>query len=260
MVLEESILIVSDDKRSSAVWSEAIKKLGFIVDCADKNEAAHPFLENHHFGLVIIDLNNGSRAVGIELLTWIKGHQPDTDVIVVTTYAILKYSLDILRKETYDYLVTPVNIVELVSRVKRCMIERREFAERLEMIQRIELMLSQLKNQLLENDEDEFVSDQVLESNNMVVDRRKRLVINRGKPIQLSPTEFEMLDYLASNADRVVSASELIRAVQGYDMDEKDARPIVRVNIRRLRQKIEKDTSNPNHILTVRSRGYRFAG
>jgi DNA-binding response OmpR family regulator len=43
-------------------------------------------------------------------------------------------------------------------------------------------------------------------------------------------------------------------------MDEMDARPIVRVNIRRLRQKIERDTNNPSHILTVRSRGYRFAG
>jgi DNA-binding response OmpR family regulator len=42
-------------------------------------------------------------------------------------------------------------------------------------------------------------------------------------------------------------------------MEEHDARPIVRVNVRRLRQKIEEDTSNPRHILTVRSRGYRFA-
>jgi DNA-binding response OmpR family regulator len=51
----------------------------------------------------------------------------------------------------------------------------------------------------------------------------------------------------------------LISAVQGYDMDEKDARPIVRVNIRRLREKIEDDTANPRYIVTVRSMGYRFA-
>ncbi len=85
------------------------------------------------------------------------------------------------------------------------------------------------------------------------------MVVQNGELISLSPTEFDMLDYLVSNGDRVVSASELIRAVQGYEMDEMDARPIVRVNVRRLRQKIEEDTANPRHILTVRSRGYRFA-
>jgi DNA-binding response OmpR family regulator len=77
--------------------------------------------------------------------------------------------------------------------------------------------------------------------------------------VQLSPTEFDILDYLVANSDRVVSASEIIQAVQGYEMEEMEARPIVRVNIRRLRQKIEDDTSNPRHIVTVRSRGYRFS-
>lgn len=259
MVLEESILIVSDDKRSRAVWSEAIQKLGFVVECFNNHKEAHQLFDDHHFGLVIVDLHNGSRADGVEFVEWINTHHSAMDVIVITTSAILNYSLEILRKCTYDYLITPINLTDLVSRVRRCMDERREHAERLEMIEKIEMMLTQLKQQLLDDEDIQSNPDHVLENNDLVVDRRKRLVINEGKPVQLSPTEFEMLDYLASNADRVVSASELIRAVQGYDMDEMDARPIVRVNIRRLRQKIESDTNNPERILTVRSRGYRFA-
>jgi two-component system response regulator MtrA len=56
----------------------------------------------------------------------------------------------------------------------------------------------------------------------------------------------------------VVSCKELVEAAQGYQTTEVEARPIVRVNIRRLRKKIEEDPDRPRYIQTVRDRGYRF--
>ncbi len=260
MPTAEAVLIIDDEETKRKVWSEALEKHGYFTDHADTIEDALSLFEDQNFGLVLVDLKLNGRMNGLDLLDWIQENHPGTDVIVITTYATLDSSIGALHKGAYDYLVKPVNIMEVVSRVDRCMSERRESAERLQLINQVEMMLSQLKMQILPEVDGKLNHEHILETHSIIVDRRKRLVVKNGEPIQLSPTEFDMLDYLVSNSDRVVGASELIRAVQGYDMDEMDARPIVRVNIRRLRQKIEEDTSNPRHIITVRSKGYRFAG
>lgn len=254
----ESILIVDDQNDIQAAWTDALKNQGYKTEAARTIQEAEALFEHDEFGLALVNLRSNGHLRGLEMLDWIKEYSPSTDVILVTSYSTLDTSISALRKGAYDYLVKPVNIAEVVTRVNRCMSERQEAAERLQMINQIEMMLNQLKVTLAP-EKDEHSTDHIIETPNIIVDRRKRLVVQNGEQIQLSPTEFEMLDYLASNGDRVVSASELIRAVQGYEMEENDARPIVRVNIRRLRQKIEEDTSNPRHILTVRSRGYRFA-
>ncbi len=256
MNTSESILIVDDQNDIETAWTDALKKQGYKIEPARTIKEAEALFEQEEFGLVLVNLRSNGHRRGLDMLDWIKENSPSTDVILVTSYATLDSSISALRKGAYDYLVKPVNIAEVVTRVNRCMSERQEAMERLQMINQIEMMLNQLKTTLKPEPDD---ADHIIETPDIIVDRRKRLVVQNGEPVHLSPTEFDMLDYLASNGDRVVSASELIRAVQGYEMEESDARPIVRVNVRRLRQKIEEDTSNPRHILTVRSRGYRFA-
>jgi len=258
MEMAENVLLVDDERAKCSVWSEALEKNGYPVSQADNADQARRLLEEQDFGLVLVNLKKNGKVGGMGLLDWLKESRPNTDVIMITSYATMNASIEALRKGAYDYLVSPVNIVEVVSRVDRCMSERKESAERLAMIEQIEAKLTQLKQQLLPEGDEWASQEHILETPDIIVDRRKRLVVKNGEPIQLSPTEFDMLDYLVSNSERVVSASELIRAVQGYDMDEMDARPIVRVNIRRLRQKIEEETSNPHYIVTVRSKGYRF--
>ena len=259
MAAGENILIVDDERSKWSAWAAALEKQGYSISQADNAVQARQLLEKKDFGLALVNLQKNGKVGGMDLLDWLKDRHPTTDVIMITSYATMNTSIEALRKGAYDYLVAPVNIVEVVSRVDRCMSERRESAERLAVIEEIEKKLVLLKEQLLPEGVDRITHDHIVETSHIIVDRRKRLVVKDGEPVQLSPTEFDMLDYLVSNAERVVSASEIIRAVQGYDMDEMDARPIVRVNIRRLRQKIEDDTNRPRYILTVRSKGYRFS-
>lgn len=258
MAEADNVLIVDDERSKWSVWHAALEKTGYSVYQADNADQARRLLDKQEFGLALVNLQKNGKVGGMDLLDWLKGAHPTIDVIMITSYATMNTSIEALRKGAYDYLVTPVNSVEVVSRVDRCMAERRESAERLAVIEQIEIRLNHLKQQLLPEGVERSSHEYILETSHIIVDRRKRLVVKDGEPVQLSPTEFDMLDYLVSNADRVVSASELIRAVQGYDMDEMEARPIVRVNIRRLRQKIEDNTTHPHYILTVRSKGYRF--
>jgi len=257
---EESVLIIDNEKSAWTAWSGALQKQGYSIDHVNTVEEARNILQDRDYGLALVNFEVNGHKNGLSVLDQIQDSAPGIDVIVITTYETLNSSIDALHKGAYDYLIKPVNTMEVVSRVDRCMGERKESAERLQLINQVEMMLTQLKKQLQPENDDMISRNHIFETPNIIVDRRKRLVVQDGEPVQLSPTEFDMLDYLVTNEDRVVSASELIRAVQGYDMEEMAARPIVRVNIRRLRQKIEKDTSNPCYIVTVRSRGYRFAG
>jgi len=259
MQSRESVLIIDDDRSACKLWSEALKAQGYETLQAASLHDARDLFETHDFGLALVNVKSNGHVRGLDALDWIQENAPAIDVIVVSANPTLESSIGALRKGAYDYLVKPVTPVEVVSRVERCLTRREEKAERLQMISQIELMLNQLKAQLTPEGEDGVSHDDILETTDIIVDRRKRLVVQEGEPVQLSPTEFDILDYLVANSDRVVSASEIIQAVQGYEMEEMEARPIVRVNIRRLRQKIEDDTSNPRHIVTVRSRGYRFS-
>ena len=74
--------------------------------------------------------------------------------------------------------------------------------------------------------------------------------------LELSPTEYNVLAHLVRNADRVLTCSELVRESLDYEVTEQEARPVIRVHIHRLRQKIEEDVSRPKRLVTVRAAGY----
>jgi DNA-binding response OmpR family regulator len=94
------------------------------------------------------------------------------------------------------------------------------------------------------------------QTGNLSVDFQRREAMMDNQVLDLTPTEFDTLAYLIKNAERVVSCRDLVKAVHGYDTTEHSARPIMRVHIHRLRQKIENDAANPQRLLTIRSAGY----
>ena len=86
---------------------------------------------------------------------------------------------------------------------------------------------------------------------------RQRLVV-RGEEVALAPKEFSLLRLLMENHGRVVTRQTLLDKVWGYDFDGEHQ--TISVHVRWLREKIEVDSRNPRHIVTVRSRGYMFRG
>jgi DNA-binding response OmpR family regulator len=94
----------------------------------------------------------------------------------------------------------------------------------------------------------------------LFIDRVKRLVTLDNHVLQLTPIEFTFLDLLVSHAGSVVSTAELLKTAQGYEIFEADARPIVRVHIQHLRQKLQDNADTPAFILNVRGLGYRYVG
>ena len=98
----------------------------------------------------------------------------------------------------------------------------------------------------------------ILIKHDMKIDRESRRVFIEGKEINLTAKEFDLLEILATNPDKVYSREQLLNLVWKYEYAG-DART-VDVHIRRLREKIEKFPSNPKYVFTKWGVGYYFKG
>jgi two-component system, OmpR family, alkaline phosphatase synthesis response regulator PhoP len=82
------------------------------------------------------------------------------------------------------------------------------------------------------------------------------MALKRGKPVELTPREYEILRYFSKRQGEVVSRTELLNAVWGYDCFS--VTRTVDTHIAKLPQKIEGDTHTPKHIITIHGTGYKF--
>lgn len=101
-------------------------------------------------------------------------------------------------------------------------------------------------------------SEGALTIREVTIDPAKHTVTVRDEPVELTPTEFDLLFCLMRNSGRVLSCQELVREAQGYELDERDARYLIRPHITRLRRKLMAEPGAPEYIRNVRGVGYFF--
>lgn len=131
------LLVVDDEETLRSVVSQVLTADGFKVsEAASGEEALEAFRSSSH-PLVITDIRMGGMS-GIELLTRIKEHNPDTQVVIMTSHASLDSALTALRAGAYDYLVKPFESLDLISAVAgraaekaRLVAQNRELLEQL---------------------------------------------------------------------------------------------------------------------------------
>jgi DNA-binding response OmpR family regulator len=116
--------------------------------------------------------------------------------------------------------------------------------------------LARVKARLRRRDEGTTDTERVLAAGDIVLDPARQSLMVRGVEITLAPKEFALLKVLMENRGRVVTRQALLDKVWGYDFEGEQQ--TVSVHIRWLREKIEVDSNNPRHIITIRSRGYMF--
>jgi len=116
--------------------------------------------------------------------------------------------------------------------------------------------LARVKARLRRQNASQLAHDEALELGDIVLDPSRQSLKVAGQPVALAPKEFALLRVLMENHGRVVTRQTLLDKVWGYDFEGEQQ--TVSVHIRWLREKIERDSRNPRHIITVRSRGYMF--
>lgn len=99
-------------------------------------------------------------------------------------------------------------------------------------------------------------NEEIIETGNIKININKYSVFKNNEPVVLTPKEFQLLVYLAQNKGNVIGREQLLQKIWGYDL--LGSSRIVDIHISHLRDKLEDDSSHPQHILTKRGFGYRF--
>jgi len=220
------VLVVDDEPQMVGIIAYALGQEGFEVLTAYDGEKALVKVKEGRPDLVILDVVI-PKVDGFEVCRRIR-QQTTIPVIMLTVKREEVDRIRGLELGADDYVIKPFCHRELVLRVK-AILRRTGVAQAKERIASGELGIDFLRHQ----------------------------VTLRGRPVNLTPTEFRLLSCLASNAGRVLTWRALLKEVWGYE--EWQAGPeLVKVHIRRLRKKVELDPSDPCFILTVRGVGYMF--
>ncbi|MBI5303137.1 MAG: response regulator transcription factor [Chloroflexi bacterium] len=224
------VLLADDDRDLVDLLRYTFQRAGYSVVTAFDGEMALRALKAEAPDLVVLDLMMPKRN-GMEVLKDAR-RDGDVPIIVLTGLGDEDHVVSALELGADDYLVKPFRPRELRARAQSLL--RRSTSD----------STSQPKMAL------------PLALGDIKLDPNAREVSVAGAATQLTRTEFDLLHYLMRNREVVLSASDIIAAVWGYEADENDE--VVKVAISRLRRKIEHDPSNPRYIVTVHGVGYKF--
>jgi DNA-binding response OmpR family regulator len=253
-----NILVVDDEPAARLSLAELLSLEGYEVSAVASGEEAVGLLSERSFDLAIVDLKMPGMD-GLEVVDVLQRQSADTVIIMLTAHGTLETAVQAMRQGAHDYLLKPANVNEIMASVKAGLDKRRRELRRRELLSLMQHTLAAITDEApMPPTEPPLVTDRFLQVREVLVDQQKHLATLRGEALDLTPTEFKLLVYMLSHPDRVLSPQELVREVQGYEADHWEARSIIRVHIRRLRQKLEPDPANPVYITTVRGAGYMF--
>lgn len=223
-----SILVVEDEPSIREIVSLYLERAGYQVTCVADGTAALIALEGNLPDLVILDLMLPG-ADGYEITRYLR-QRGDTPIIMLTARRAETDRIAGLEMGADDYVVKPFSPQELVSRVRA--------------------VLRRTKSQAAGG------QDSMLEFERLRISPATRLVEVDGQEVQLTAKEFDLLLFLARHKRQVFNRDQLLDNIWGL-ADYIDPSTVT-VHVRRLREKVEIDPSNPRHIITVWGVGYKF--
>ncbi len=227
MTQMKTILVVDDEPIVRDVVAKYLRHEGFRTVEAGESDTARVLFELEAPSLVVLDVMMPG-SDGLSLCRWIRARS-ETPVILLTALGEEADRIVGLELGADDYLTKPFSPRELTARVKTVL--RRSAAAPPRQEERI--VVGELE-----------------------IDSATRGVTRAGTSLRLTAREFDLLWFLATNPKRVFSRSHLLDRVWGDD-GERDSSTVT-VHIRRLREKVERDPSQPRYLETVWGVGYRL--
>ncbi len=222
---EIKILLIEDEKKIADTLSKGLKELNYHVETAYDGKIGLRLFESGTFNLVITDINLPGLN-GYDLCKTIRSRNQHVPIIMLTALSETDDKIEGFDAGTDDYLVKPFEFKELLVRIRA--------------------LLKRTMNQQLPAGNILKVAD--LELN---VDSKE--VSREGKPISLTAKEFQLLEYLMRNRNRVVSRADIAERVWELDFDTKTN--VIDVYVNFLRKKIDRDFE-PKLIHTQVGMGY----
>lgn len=215
------ILLIEDEQNISSFIKKGLKEELYTVDIAEDGNLGLSMAVHNIYDLILLDVMIPG-IDGLTLCRLLREKGINTPILMLTALDSVSNKVAGLESGADDYLTKPFAFSELLARV-RALLRRK--------------------------------SDMVSELNidDLKIDLLSRRVFRENKEITLSPKEFSILEYLLRNKGRILSRTQIIENVWGYNYDPNTN--IVDVHIKYLREKIDKDFSK-KLIHTIRGTGY----
>src|SRR5690606_29662050 len=229
------ILIIEDEHSIATLLSYNLVQAGYETIVAYDGKEGYEMAISEKPSLIVLDLMLPSMD-GVEVCKSLRQQKINTPILMLTARGDEFDKVLGLELGADDYLTKPFSPREVVARVK-AILRRTKLSE--------ESGAAPGK-----------VSEPVVELGQVAIFPERYEALLDGKKLELTPKEFELLLYLASNEGKVLSRTQLLDAIWNYDFVG-DSR-IVDVHISNLREKIEEDTRRPRYIKTIRGFGYKM--
>ncbi|MBR7553067.1 response regulator transcription factor [Allobacillus sp. GCM10007491] len=224
--MNQTILVVEDDPVNRKLVKNILLENGyFVVEAADGEEAKEVFLREHPC-MIILDLML-PKLSGEEVCQWVrKQERNEVSIIMLSAKASTEDRINGLRLGADDYLVKPFDPEELLAHVEAVLRRTGQFCQKI-------------------------IHD------GLCIKPRKGEVLLFDKKLTLTKHEFQLLFYFMENPNVVVTREDLINQLYPF-ADQTVMDRTIDAHIKKLRKKIEVDSSHPKRIQTVRGMGYRF--
>lgn len=265
------ILVVDDEGAIRYSITKTLQRVGYHVEAAASGEEALEMMKNQDYDVVLTDIRMPG-LTGVELLSKIKEQAPDAVVILLTGYASLETAIESLRLGAHDYLVKPSSSQDIRNSVAKGIERAQNLRNRRALLRSIRENVEQLTGEQIEIEKVEARPAKQPAGSTPVVTPVTTMTIGPltiypgryqisvgDEPIDLTPTEFDLLLYLAAHRGRVVPCSELVREVRGYSLEEHEAREVIRPHVSNLRRKLKTAGHDADLIVNVRGIGYRLS-
>ena len=228
------ILVVEDENAIRDFVVINLRRAGYdVVDVASGEEAVAEYeRQGGSFDVALLDIMMPGMD-GFTLCRWIREQSSDIGIIMLSAKSQEMDKVNCLMIGADDYVTKPFSPSELVARVDA--IHRRVSVNR------------------SHKEEPKTVT-----SGQFTLDYQSRILYNRGKPVDLTQIEYQILEFLLKNKNSPVDRTSILKHIWGDSYVGEDK--VIDVNIRRLRMKIEDDPSTPKYIQTVWGFGYKWNG
>jgi len=229
--MKKRILVVDDEKLIVKGIRFSLEQEGYIIDSAYDGDQALDFAKEHEYDVVLLDVMLPKKD-GLEVCRHIRSFST-MPIIMLTAKGDDMDKILGLEFGADDYMTKPFNIMELKARIK-AIIRRNTFVSD-------------------KNNQDENMT---IINGDLEIQRESRRVFVAEKEANLTAKEFDLLELFIMNSNKVYSREQLLNIVWGYDFPG-DVRT-VDVHVRRLREKIELNPSEPKYVQTKWGVGYYY--
>ena len=222
------ILYADDDPSSQQTVQTALKATNLKVLLASSGAEALEVWRKNQLDLIILDVMMPDMS-GFEVCQYIRRVSP-VPIMMLTGMSREQDLLQGFEAGSDDYIFKPFRPKELIARIHA-------------ILQRTARSVTPATGRLMYG--------------GLELDIDAQRALRRGEPVQVTPLEFQLLQYMIQRVGVAISKEELFQNVWGYTMPS-GGMNLIEVAVRRLREKIEDDPSRPAYIQTVRGVGYRF--